>query len=491
MAATGTVPAPRGGVKRRLGIDKRVTLGENGRQVIVMRRMIPVLAALALGGVAVGVVLNTQSRSEERRLKAQLEEKWATEARAKSEAHGQKISDQARAFSQRLRKMKEALRAQGVDGDVVDDIVGNVAMASQASALLNPGDLIQELIAIKESGERSRTARSRRLIKHTEALVDLGEVALPAIAEFLNLKKDVDYGNNISGDSRYGRMYTDFLMPPTLRMGLFNVVRRIGGENAEQILAGELKTTGLVVELVYLTKALDEMVPGMYKDEVLAAAHYWLEQPEADTPETESRMNRNKRAWLFNLLIQYKDETYVAQAKSQLIRQDESRGRDGKTRTETVIDSSTFNYLTRVLDERSMPILRQAYDNPELSDRSKSSIRQFAARNIGRSGDADTIVLARLGESLKQMADPENKRNVQAGDNRVRYYLNTMGSTRGATPDVVNARRRFLATLRGQTQNAKVHEMINKVDARLTTMLDPEKAKKLGGFSLYENRNRR
>jgi hypothetical protein len=144
-----------------------------------------------------------------------------------------------------------------------------------------------------------------------------------------------------------------------------------------------------------------------------------------------------------------------------------------------------------VLDERSMPILRQAYDNPELSDRSKSSIRQFAARNIGRSGDADTIVLARLGESLKQMADPENKRNVQAGDNRVRYYLNTMGSTRGATPDVVNARRRFLATLRGQTQNAKVHEMINKVDARLTTMLDPEKAKKLGGFSLYENRNRR
>jgi hypothetical protein len=490
MAATGTVPATQVSVKRGLSIDKRVTIGESIRQVIAMRKLIPVLAAFALGGVAVGVVLNTQSRSAERRLKTQLEEKWTIEARDKNEAHGQKVSDQARAFSQRLRKMKEALRAQGVDGDVVENIVGNVSAPSPASSLRNPGEIIQELIAIKESGEHSRTARSRQLIKHTEALVDLGEVALPAIADFLTLKQDVDYGNNISGDSRYGRMYTDFLTPPTLRMGLFNVARRIGGESAEQILAGELKTTGLVVELVYLTKALDEMAPGRYKDEVLAAAHYWLEQPEADTPETESRMNRNKRAWLFNLLIQYKDETYVAQAKTQLIRQEKSRGRDGKTRTETVIDSSTFNYLTRVLDERSMPILRQAYENPELSDRSKSSIRQFAARNIGRSGDADSIVLARLGESLKQMSDTQNKRNVQIGDSRVRYYLNSMGSTRGATPDVVNSRRRFLSTLRGQTQNAKVQEMINKADARLVTMLDPEKSKKLGRFSLYDNRKR-
>ena len=45
------------------------------------------------------------------------------------------------------------------------------------------------------------------------------------------------------------------LVPPSLRFGLFDVVRRIGGPDAEKLLGEMLGTTGRGVELAWLARA--------------------------------------------------------------------------------------------------------------------------------------------------------------------------------------------------------------------------------------------
>ena len=72
------------------------------------------------------------------------------------------------------------------------------------------------------------------------------------------------------------RSLAEALAPPSLRFGLFDVVRQIGGADAEAILAESLAGSGRGLEVAYLTHVLEEMAPGKYKDAALAAARNLL-----------------------------------------------------------------------------------------------------------------------------------------------------------------------------------------------------------------------
>lgn len=322
----------------------------------------------------------------------------------------------------------------------------------------------------------------------------MGTDALPAIEYFLSQNLDLEYKENtseiVSGNWSEGRIYPDPIFPPSLRIGLLNTVRHIGKRDAaaisaaEHALLGVLNKTRRAIEVAYIAQALEDLSPEVHKETYLLATRDLLSLPILEEGREVSFLDRQNRGMLFNILRQHKDTRFVDQAKTQLVRTGKQRQRDGKEIEVTYIDRSVLGYLTGVLGSKSMPILRDVYDNAELDDRNRSSIRQIAAGYMGTNADADIIVNSRMAESFQMLvtegADAKKqKENRDRGLSNVRYYLGKLGEGRNVTVETIQSRQQYLSTLRVQTQDKEVLVWMDRVNQRLKDMSDPEKAKKL------------
>ena len=195
-------------------------------------------------------------------------------------------------------------------------------------------------------------------------------------------------------------------------------------------------------------------------------------------------LDRQNRGMLFNILRPHTDTRFVDQAKTQLVRTGNQRGRDGKEVEVTYIDRTVLGYLTSVLGSKSMPILRNVYDHPDLDNSNRSRIRVAAAEYMGISADADIIVNSRMTESFEMLvtegADAKKqKENRDRGLSNIKYYLGKLGEGRSVPPETIQSRQQYLSTLRGQTQDKEVLVWMDRVNQRLKDMSDPAKAKKL------------
>lgn len=104
-------------------------------------------------------------------------------------------------------------------------------------------------------------------------LATLGESAIPAIYQYLNSSQDVDF--EYFDNSRH-------LNQPTLRLALFEVLHRIGVDEAETIWAGELDRTSSPREIAALSRYLDHQAPGAYRESIVAAARQALSLASED-----------------------------------------------------------------------------------------------------------------------------------------------------------------------------------------------------------------
>ncbi|HUR59590.1 MAG TPA: hypothetical protein VM029_17865, partial [Opitutaceae bacterium] len=127
---------------------------------------------------------------------------------------------------------------------------GEPATASVARPANTPAEILARLKALKVSPKQPQSIR--QLIVELENLKAAGPAALPAIRELLSSGEDVDYDAAAKGNLRDGKVPSDFMVPPSLRLGLLEVVKNIGGAEAEALLVQELKTTGRGVEVAYL-----------------------------------------------------------------------------------------------------------------------------------------------------------------------------------------------------------------------------------------------
>src|SRR4051812_45676588 len=125
--------------------------------------------------------------------------------------------------------------------------------AATISSQSTPAEIIEKLKAAK-LGNSSRNIRIA--IAQFESLIDAGTNALPAIREFLMQNQDVAYDSQGLGRSKGSRIQTDFVVPPSLRFGLFDAAKQIGGPDAEKLLGEVLSTTGRAVEVAYLATTL-------------------------------------------------------------------------------------------------------------------------------------------------------------------------------------------------------------------------------------------
>src|SRR5439155_14186925 len=119
---------------------------------------------------------------------------------------------------------------------------------------------------------------------------------IPAIRRFLEQNVDVSFGKD--GAESAGA--------PSLRAGLLESLRQIGGPEALALSRQVLQTTADPLEIALVARDLEEMAPGQYRRDVLDAARQTLAQA------AEGNLDVKDPSLLFQVLQSYGDAGAVA-----------------------------------------------------------------------------------------------------------------------------------------------------------------------------------
>ncbi len=331
---------------------------------------------------------------------------------------------------------------------------------------LSPQEIIDQLLKMDPNeGDDTRNRTLRRIVYHLETLASLGSDSVPAIQEFLKQNKDVDYTGDIVNASgqrvrRNGAgafsirnlASTDFLVAPSLRLGLVDVLAQIGGEDAQAALVQVLDTTGRGVEVAYIARMLEEETPDKYKENALRAARELLANPPPVS--SPNRLDDNARAYLYQVLTMYHDTTYAEQAKGHLVS------------PEGIVDRQAVAFVTSALKEQAVPALHAAYLDPRMTNQNEralllTSIVGFA----GISSQANGVI----GQLVSDEGIPISIRSM------------TIQGLAGGTepisdPKKVQGRIDLLRELRGRVRDERLLRSIDDAAARLQVSLSPAPA---------------
>lgn len=300
---------------------------------------------------------------------------------------------------------KAALEAALAEADV-SQLGSQPAIVIQKSAEMATPDataLLEQLTHLKTASGQGRAMRP--VIALLEQLAQVGPPALPIIQSYLHSGEDIVYVPVGGRAVRNAKSLTDALVPATLRFGLFDVVRQIGGTEAEKILAENITNTKRGIEVVYLTQLLEELAPGIYKETILTATRSLL------TGSTGV-----ERDYLFSVLQRFNDTSYVATAKGEVIQS------DGK------VDRGALRYLQQTLGEQSVAVAAQLYQDDRLSEQgSREPLARVALAYVGANEQAGELYHAAV---LDPSLQPDQKRELVEDLNQ-----DGLGSTKNPTAD--------------------------------------------------------
>jgi hypothetical protein len=340
------------------------------------------------------------------------------------------VSSQKNAQLEQLKAQPPAAAAPAPAPE--EKIVMVPAPAAPAPVLESPQEILDELLNVKLDGDGSRNSALRLVVFKLETLKQRGAAAVPAIRAFIGRNVDVNYSQqdvassdnsqavasglvaargfgrvNIGGlAGALGRnsiarrarnlqtLQADWVVPPSLRLGLVAVLKQIGGADSEQALAEMLNRTGRGVEIAYLTVTLEETAPGKYQNiSVTAAKELLLTPPAIDNPDNLDQLSKS---YLYGVLEFYKDTSFAINAQQMLV------GADGR------LDQDAMDYLSVVLKDQSVSAFYAAYENPALTNQTdRMLIRSDVLNYVGQNPQANAL----LAESLD---DPNLDPRVKA-----------------------------------------------------------------------------
>jgi hypothetical protein len=135
---------------------------------------------------------------------------------------------------------------------------------------LNSHQLVEALAGLKlEPGQTSITPEQAEKFKQNMAqLIQGGAGSVPAIHEFLTNNIDSAYDSVTGGDQ---------LGYSSLRAGLLDALRQIGGPEAQVAMVQAIQTTAVPSEILELAKNLEQQAPGQYSDQIVSAAREALD----------------------------------------------------------------------------------------------------------------------------------------------------------------------------------------------------------------------
>ncbi len=272
------------------------------------------------------------------------------------------------------QSLLESLREQ-IDSGGAPSVTGGMSVP----------EILDELMQTSMSYKNRRRAQ-RRLSYLFESLALQGDAAVPLIREFLNKMEDVDFAVQREGESdeerkrRYSRFRAtlNFSQPPTLRIGLMDMLAEIGGDHAEATIAELLSSTGRGLEIAYAAKIIQGWLgKGAYRTEVLAAAHELLLDPvEAVGGNHFDRVSKN---YLFMVLDMYDDKTFIQSAQGMFINDD---GR---------IDRTILDYYDNVGRVDALDAMVQAFRSGRVHEDDMDNLAEAASRYAGINPQADQL----------------------------------------------------------------------------------------------------
>jgi hypothetical protein len=401
-----------------------------------MKKLISILAAAAIGFAGAYLIVSNLKDSAFKEERARLEAEWQEKVRALEAELG-----------------RAARKPQRVDTQIKEV---NVPVAARRSA----AEILKNLVQIKPSGE-GRIKAIRKIVHELEDLAQLKGESLPAIREFLARNEDLDYStertNRDEGDrgrwtppwQRTGPS-TEFTLPPSLRIGLFDVLKEIGSSDAEQILGEVLGTSGRAVEVAYLTRLLEEMAPGKYREIAINAAKDLLRNPLAiDNP---NRLDEQAEAYLYGILELYKDVSFSEEAKRLLV----SEGR---------LNRNAQDYLAKTQGENVVATFYDAYKNTTLSNMwDRASVANQILDHVGPNQQANNF--------LNEIVTNTNL------DARMRSFavLRLAGGFGGmespTDPNVIRSRMQVIETLKPAVTDERLTRAVDMTQRNLNNLLE-------------------
>lgn len=156
--------------------------------------------------------------------------------------------------------------------------------------------LIARLVHIDLSTGKLTREDAKQLNQAFSDLIAQGEVAVPAIRAFLEQNTDLNYSELLGGEA---------VDHKTLRSGLIDALKQIGGFEALEISLKTLMTTSDPWEIAVLSRDLEQLSPGRYREQSLRAARESLAQA------LEGKLGDRDLAPLFQVLQSYGDASVI------------------------------------------------------------------------------------------------------------------------------------------------------------------------------------
>jgi len=343
-------------------------------------------------------------------------------------------SSENSANAEALQKENASLKKQLADTrSRIDSLRAqlNGASAPVVDGGLSAEEIIDELMNVKLTS-KNRRAAERRVQFLFESLIQQGDAAVPHIRAFLNKMEDVEFTVQRSEEEEEGRgrgrgqgndwmerfrgrtrgTSLDFEQPPSLRIGLIDILKEIGGSSAEAVLGEVLSKTARGFEVAYVAKTVRSLIgPDAFRVEALAAAHELLSDPvEVLNP---NNFDRNSQRYLFSVLEMYNDQTFVQTAQGMLI--DDDGG----------IDRTVLDYLNDVGKEQAMDAIYQAFTGGQVTDRGDlSRLARAGLKYTGSNPQANQMFKDIMSSddydiqvkwsALREMDDAEDDATLQA-----------------------------------------------------------------------------
>ena len=314
------------------------------------------------------------------------------------------FSEQSRGYARRLASQRATWDAERAQLEAaLAEAPGTPRPAVQvmrpdpvtvASPRLSPGDIIARLQAL---GPAASPRNLRQAVYWLEQLTEAGADALPVIREFLAQQTDValDVAPYAAARGKEVRIPLDFVVPPSLRFGLFDTLRHIGGPAAEEILGETLRGSRRGVEVSYLARLLEEVAPGKYRSLALDVAQQLL---TTSIPfSSASPLDRSHRENLYAVLSMFNDASFASTAQSQLLQS------DGQ------VDRSALRYLQETLGPQAVAVAAQAYQDPRVTDSArKEPLARLALNFVGPNGEANDFYQRAINDPVLSQSHRKN-----------------------------------------------------------------------------------
>lgn len=225
----------------------------------------------------------------------------------------------------------------------------------------------------------------RRVVHAMESLVDLGPEVMSSVRGFLrgnedrvldptwslrlggfpHHEEDLAFrvrtrlemgmrGMAYPGPSRHWELaeLIQFPWPPTVRLGLLEVLLLVGGEEAEKVLVEVLETTQRPLEVAFLAWAMEERWPGKHREALIRVARDLLQHPPVPVPNDPQYAAGS--GLLYPVLDFFADKGFATHAVQLVVR---SNGR---------VDTWAAEYVERHLGVEGVNRLVRAFRDPRL-----------------------------------------------------------------------------------------------------------------------------